>query len=320
MQYDQLGFPIPKEFDSQAGRAGGPRSSARLPAGFDPDEDRSPAPGRWRRYFLLAVLLFGVVPVLLLPKLLPLVRGQIIEAAVRQAMIDEGRADVDAAVGQVGWALSWVDGDPALQESLLCWRSTLRLQEGDARGAIADASAAAVVAPRSARPLRTRALAHVVAGDADGALADAEAAVAIEGDRNPEALNHRAYVRALVGRELDQALADIDRALEAVGGESPEFLDTRGFILHQLGRQHEAIDDLNRAIAGVQRTRRQIVGEIGGADPAFVAWRLRPVDHALAVMHQHRGLACRAAGLAAQAEQDLEIAARKGFAPERGVL
>jgi tetratricopeptide (TPR) repeat protein len=320
MQYDKLGFPIPKEFEPAAERARTAGNAGRLPPGFDVEPRDPSAPGPFRRFFLLGVLLLGVLPVLLLPKILPVVRREIVDGAIRQAMVDEGRADVAGAARQVGRALAWVDGDADQQHALLCWRSALRLQDGDARGAITDATAAAVVAPTSARPLRTRAIARVVAGDVDAALADAEAALALDGDASPEALNHRAYIRALVGRELPAALADIERAMEGGDAESPEFLDTRGFILHLLGRQHEAIDDLNRAIAGTQQTRRRVLAEVGGADPAFGAWRLRPVEHALAVMHQHRALACRAAGLAAQADQDFAIAARKGFAPDRGVL
>lgn len=318
MQYDRLGFPIPKEFETIVGPSDPVPAGRRRRPGFDVDE-AAPVPGRFRRFFLLAVLLFGVVPALLLPRVLPPIRRQIIQGAIRRAMIDEGHADVAAAARRVGWAVAWGDDAPGLQEQLLCWRSTLRLQGGDVSGAVADATQAAVIAPTSPRPLQTRAIAHVVGGEADAALADAEAVVALHGDGNPEALNHRAYIRALVGRDLPAALADVERALTA-DAESPEFLDTRGFLLHLLGRQHEAIDDLNRAIVGTQQTRRRLVADVGDGDPVFVAWRLRSVEHALAVMHQHRALACRAAGLAAQAEQDFEVARRKGFAPDRGVL
>lgn len=318
MEYDRLGFPIPKEFETAVGRTAS--SGCRPPAGLDRGERDPAVPGPWRRYFLVAVLLFGVLPVLLLPKLLPWLRGEIIERAKRQAMIDEGRADVAAAARNVGHALDWVDDDPGQQGELLCWRSTLRLQNGDVQGAIADATTAAVVVPRSSMPLKTRALAHVVAGDAAAALADAEAAVAIDGDDNPESLNHRAYIRALVARDLPAALADIERALEGGGAETPAYLDTRGYILHLLGRHHDAIDDLNRAIVLTREQRRGRLQGLRGADPLVTAVFLRPFEHALAVMHQHRALACRAAGLAAQAEQDFEIARSKGFAPDRGVL
>jgi tetratricopeptide (TPR) repeat protein len=203
---------------------------------------------------------------------------------------------------------------------LHCWRATLLLESREAAAAVAEAGRAAALVPTAALPRRTRALAHVVAGDAEAALADAQAAVELSGADNPEALNHRAYIRALVGRDLDEALADVEMALAGSGEGSPEFLDTRGFILHLLGRHREAIDDLNQAIGKTQQSRRQVAGLAGRADPDDVAYRLRSIDHALAVMHHHRGLACRAIGLERQAAQDFEVAERKGFDPARGVL
>jgi hypothetical protein len=124
----------------------------------------------------------------------------------------------------------------------------------------------------------------------------------------------------LVGRDLPEALADIDAALAGSEGAPAEFLDTRGFILHLLGRHQEAVDQLNLAIDETLQRRRQFTMLVGRADPDDVAYRLRSLDHGLAVMHHHRGLACRAAGLEAQARQDLEIAERKGFDPSRGIF
>jgi tetratricopeptide (TPR) repeat protein len=159
-----------------------------------------------------------------------------------------------------------------------------------------------------------------VLGQADAALAAAQEAVDLAGPDDPDALNHRAYFRALVGRDLDAALTDIDRALAGGGGPSPEFLDTRGFILHLLGRQQEAIDDLNVAIDSAQDERRRLLMLAGHVEPDELAYRLRSADHSLAVMHHHRGLACRALGLTGQAEQDFAIAEKKGFDPSRGIL
>jgi hypothetical protein len=40
----------------------------------------------------------------------------------------------------------------------------------------------------------------------------------------------------------------------------------------------------------------------------------------MAVMLQHRALACRAIGLEEQAKQDFELAGKKGFDPTRGIF
>jgi tetratricopeptide (TPR) repeat protein len=273
-----------------------------------------------KRFFVWALLLFGVVPAILLPAALPLVREAMVQWSLERAMAHEARDDVAAAAVDVGRALVWLDADAPAQGRLLCWRSTLLLENRQVGAAVAEASRAVAVLPTAALPRRTRALAHVVAGDAEAALADAQAAVELAGADNPDALNHRAYIRALVGRELEPALADAEMALAGSGAGSPEFLDTRGFILHLLGRHQEAIDDLNQAIVKTQQNRRDVAALAGRVDPVELAFRLRPIDHGLAVMHHHRGLACRAIGLERQAAQDFEAAERKGFDPARGVL
>ena len=132
-------------------------------------------------------------------------------------------------------------------------------------------------------------------------------------------LVRRAELHRAAGR-WGEMKSDLDRALAGEEKGPPELLDTRGFILHLLGRHQEAIDLLNLAIDESQRQRRQVAMLSGRADAAEIAYRLRSLDHGLAVMHQHRGLACRAAGLERQAAQDLEIAKRKGYAPERGIF
>ena len=104
------------------------------------------------------------------------------------------------------------------------------------------------------------------------------------------------------------------------GAPSPELLDTRGYVLHLLGRQQEAVDDLNIAIDSAQNERRRLLLLAGHVDPGELAYRLRSANHGLAVMHHHRGLACRALGLVGQAEQDLAVAEKKGFDPTRGIF
>jgi tetratricopeptide (TPR) repeat protein len=196
----------------------------------------------------------------------------------------------------------------------------LRIENRNASAGLEDATLAASIAPTAVQPQRVLALAHVIRGDADAALAAAETAVQLAGPDNPEARNHRAYIRALVGRDLEAALDDIEAALEGSGEGSPEFLDTRGFVLHLLGRQQEALADLNAAIDATQEQRRRLLMLSGHISDGELAYRLRTTDHGLAVMHHHRGLACHALGLRGQAEQDLEVAKKKGFDPARGIF
>lgn len=303
MRYDRDGFPVPPDFD--------------LPA----DEGTSSLPPRrgvgiGKRILVYGLIFSVVVPALVGPSLMPMIREGVVAWSLEQATRHEVQDDLPGAIVHMTRAIDWF-GDDA---DLLCMRAMLRLEDRDAAGAIVDANLALAASPTNPQPARVRALAHVVAGDAEAALADAALVVQLSGANDPESLNHRAYIRALVGRELSEALADIEAALAGRGDVPAEFLDTRGFVLHLLGRQQEAIDDLNLAIDGMQRLRREAMLLEERVDRVELARRLRWFDHSLAVMHHHRGLACRAIGLEAQAEQDLETATKKGFDPSRGVM
>jgi len=245
-----------------------------------------------------------------------MIREAVVAWSLEQATLHEVQDDLPTAVTHMDRAVDWYGRDT----ELLCMRAMLRLENRDAAGAIADAELAAEEMPTSPTPARVLALAHVVAGAPEAALEAADLAVRLSGPGDPEALNHRAYIRALVGRDLSEALADIDAALAVRDDEPVEFLDTRGFVLHLLGRQQEAIDQLNLAIDGMQRERRQALLLAERVDRVQLARRLRWLDHSLAVMHHHRALACQAIGLEEQAEQDFETARKKGFDPSRGVM
>jgi hypothetical protein len=319
MQYDRDGFPIPPEFERPSSE---PAAVAPRVSGRADDTARPRAAGRAKRWLLFVLLVGGVAPALLLPQVMPLVRIAVVQWSLRTAAEHEGHGRLEAAIGNLTRGLRWLDDDAGQRRSrLLCWRAMLRLENRDVTGAIADASLAVRLVPTAAEPRRVRALAHVVARDADAALADAEAAVQCSAAGNPTALNHRAYIRALVGRDLPAALVDIDAAIAETDGRDPELLDTRGFILHLLGRHQEAIDLLNVAIDGMQQRRKQVVPVGGDRDEmAAAASAMRTLDHGLAVMHQHRAIACEAVGLDRQAKQDFAIARQKGFAPERGIF
>lgn len=304
MPYDHLGFPIPPGFEvHDAGGAGGPA-----------------APGRGKRLLVLGLLAAVIGTGLVVPAVLPVVREVVVRWSIQRAFGSEARGRTVAAIGEVGRALAWSGHDASLAVDLLCWRAMLRLDARDAPGAAVDAARAIELAPTSSRPHRVRALVNVVLARPDEALGDAEAAVERSRAADPEALNHRAYIRALVRRDLPAALADVDAALAGGSEASPDLLDTRGYLLHLLGRHQEAIDQLNLAIASAEGERRDALARLQREHRVGIARELRAIDRGLAVMHQHRGLACRAAGLEGQAEQDLAIAERKGYDPSRGVM
>jgi tetratricopeptide (TPR) repeat protein len=313
MKYDRLGFPIPPTFPD-------PAADDRMPT--TPRADGTPrrTAGRGKRLLLLGLLALVIVPGLLAPGVMPAVSEAVVMWSLERAIVGEARGNVPSAIANLGRAIRWCDGDADRRCRLLCWRAMLRIENLDTRGGLADAEQAIAIAPTSSQPRRARRGSRGPVPGPDAALDDAEAAVTLSGHGDPEALNHRAYIRALVGRNLEQALADIEAALPPDGDGSPEFLDTKGFVLHLLGRHHEAVDLLNVAIDATQKTRRRLVELSSHADPDEIAYQLRSLDHGLAVMHQHRGVACRAMGLEAQAVQDLETAERKGYAPRRGVF
>jgi hypothetical protein len=342
MRYDRHGFPIPAEFERPAsardaadfGRMGPrpatlDRNDRFQDDGFGGDRAATvPAgrqrPGAWKRWLLLAVILGGVMPAIVIPQVLPVVRELVVQWSLERAAECEARNDIAGAVADVSRAVRWF-GDDA---DLLCMRAMLRLEERDAPGCLEDAVRASEIAPTAVQPWRVRALVNVVLDDADGALAAADMVVNLSAPGDPDALNHRAYIRGLVGRDLPAALADIDRAIGGrVGGRdgateesSPEMLDTRGFLLHLVGRHDEAVDQLNLAITGMQQNRRKLGLLVGRVDPVQLACRIRGLEHGMAVMLQHRAMACRAVGLEEQAKQDFEMASRKGFDPTRGIF
>ena len=316
MHYDRHGFPIPPDFEVDPRLDELPGGSLAVPPVSNSKPSPSRSTGSRKRLVIVALAAAVILPALLLPEIAPAIRQLVVEWSLEQALEREARDDLAGAIGEIGRAIRWHGEDV----DLLCMRSMLRLEDRDAAGALEDAGRAAAIAPTSPQPLRVRALAHVVLGNADAALADAELVVDIAAPGDPDALNHRAYIRALVGRDLPEALADIDAAIASQGDAAPELLDTRGFILHLLGRTQEAIDQLNVAIDRMQQNRRRLTGLSGRVERTELARRLRMLDHGLAVMLHHRALACEKAGLEEQAKQDFSLAKKKGFDPSRGIF
>lgn len=338
MRYDRHGFPIPAEFerppvarDEDAFRRVSPRAdetrpSSTLPPAWERDDGFAPRTGSggrerrragtWKRWLLLAAILGGVVPAIVVPQVLPVLREAVVQWSLERAAECEAKSDIVGAVADVSRAIRWL-GDDA---DLLCMRAMLKLEERDASGCLADAARASGIAPTAVQPWRVQALVHVVLDDAEAALTAAEMVIDLSTPGDPDALNHRAYIRGLVGRDLQEAITDIDRAIGAAQDAPPEMLDTRGFLLHLVGRHREAVDQMNLAISGMQQNRRKLGLLSGRVDPVQLACRVRALEHGMAVMLHHRALACRAIGLEEQAKQDFELAKRKGFDPSRGIF
>lgn len=308
--YDNLGFPVPIDFGSVA-----------TDRGPTTDGTASKPPGRRgvsfsKRLVVVAVLLLGVIPLAVGPSLLPEIRLAVVRWSLERAGRFEVRDESAAAVAELDRAIGWYGEDA----DLLCLRAGLRMENRDPGGARRDLCRAIELAPLAVEPFRIRAIVHASLGDADAAVADADTVCDRSGEADPQGINLRSYVRALVGRDLSEALDDIDGVIATLGDPPPEYVDTRGFLLQRLGRNAEALRDLDEAISRMRDTRRRVTllaGRIGGVD---LARRLRTADHALAVMIHHRALALESLGREAEAEADFTLAARKGYDPGRGIF
>ncbi len=308
---DNLGFPIPASFDPTPVEKNIQRANV-----------RPKQPGSTKRFIVLLIMTLVVVPAVLAPTIIPKIRLVVVRWSVNHAKTCEARNDLEGAIAGLDRAIAWQDRQRANFNlpRLLSMRAMLRLENRDKTGALEDANEAIAQNPQAIEAYRVRAMVRVCLDDPEGALKDAERVLELSPESDLEALNHRAYIRALVQRELLEALKDVDRAIALQGDPSAEILDTRGYILHLLGKHQEAIDEMNFAIDTMQQFRRQNLLLAKQMNPIELARRLRSIDHGLAVMLHHRALACKAAGFVSQAEQDFEIARQKGFDPSRGIF
>ena len=120
-------------------------------------------------------------------------------------------------------------------------RGTIKLQGGDARGAILEFDRAIEIYPKYAEAYTNRAAAKLGLGDKQGAIADYTQAIAL----NPQdALTH--YNRGVARFELGDkkgAIVDFDRAI-AINPQDAETYSNRGAVKLALGDKKGAISDL----------------------------------------------------------------------------
>jgi tetratricopeptide (TPR) repeat protein len=142
------------------------------------------------------------------------------------------------------------------------------------------------------------------------------------------ALNALAYAQALADIELDDALASVNQALD-LEPNNASILDTRGFVLYRLDKHDEAIEDMDRAVAGMKgaiEIARQELDESRGSglatrglaelrpktmqelEPRTRRGQLENVLRSGAVIHYHRALVLKALDREEDAEKDWETA------------
>jgi tetratricopeptide (TPR) repeat protein len=111
--------------------------------------------------------------------------------------------------------------------------------------ALADFTAALVLAPQHGDALVERALTHHRTGNVEDALADLDEAIRVHPDSASSHV-HRGHVHLAAGRRAD-ALADFDRAIE-LDPEQDRALASRAELYRAQGRHQEALADLDRAL------------------------------------------------------------------------
>lgn len=165
-----------------------------------------------------------------------------------------------------------------------------------------------------------------------------------------EALNGRAYTRALGNVQLHEGLADIQKAIELilspeyrqifaglrevrgnqVGARGPAisknhllsmYLDTRGYLYYLLGENERALDDLSKSLELAKRTTAHDIFMLRqhAARREIVLAQLQRSNHNLAVSYHHRGLVHQKLGQQDLAVDDLKKGQQLGYDPKSGI-
>ena len=212
------------------------------------------------------------------------------------------------------------------------WYFAAALEErldGDLDGAIQRLDQAAMWDATLTEVYLIRSQYNVDSRDFDSALADITRVVdayrATDNVRLHQALNSRAYFRALAQRELDAGLTDIQEAIELYLRQSNKeplaaYLDTRGYLYFLLGNIEMAEEDLVQATASAvaeHASQTDIFQNI--SDPTSRDELIAASNHHLAVIYHHLGKVHEKQGDSEQAEKYLRLGDDLGYDPENGV-
>lgn len=224
-----------------------------------------------------------------------------------------------------------VDWDPQCSRHFGL-RAQLNLAAGDIEASLADCDRAIENMPADWETYFTRTVVYQRLGRHAEAVRDWDAIVAEQrrqfeqrglavGERLAEALNGRAYSRALGQIDIQKGLGDIEEAFDMLGTEeSSHMLDTRGYLRYLAGDMPQAREDMERAVELAEASAQ--LGLLRQAGSLSASQNLMPdvkTRHVLAVLYHHRGLIYEKLGKSEEARADLELAENLGYDPENGV-
>ncbi|MBI83170.1 MAG: hypothetical protein CMJ81_08245 [Planctomycetaceae bacterium] len=223
------------------------------------------------------------------------------------------------------------------QHAKLCLRRAQQnLEDGDLQASLDEANQAVELAPESTKPFKFRSYIYFRMKLLAEAVADQSTALEIWEQRSSlavfsadmsikrDALNERAYLRALGEFDLEEALQDVEQALkllELPHEDEATFLDTRGYIYYLLDDLDAASSDMIRAKELEEKSQgisfEQLLLMSSGEDDAKTD--LAASYGELAVVYRHYGLVLQKQGQTEQAQQYLDLANQLGYNPDAGI-
>jgi tetratricopeptide (TPR) repeat protein len=302
---DARGFPIPATFDDDGSGRGTPRRRIRNP-------------------LLCLVVVLAVVGVVAGSALYEPIRERVARAAGQMFLERGERAywedDLPGALEAFDRALAW---DAELVPAYVR-RGQARMESHDLAGSIEDFTHLIECDPSDPQGYLLRSHVYTWQQEHRKAIDDTTKAIELSSQSGPtattaDALNSRAYARALGNIELDEALADIERALEMREGNYA-FLDTRGYIHYLRGDCTKALTDLELAVAGAEQEAVQNLALRGWGHPGGSRRWHRLINENLAVLYHHRGEIHGKLDNPKQAEADLRRGDELGYNPAGGVF
>ena len=215
-------------------------------------------------------------------------------------------------------------------------RAQQKLENGDLQASLDEANRAVELVPESIQPFKFRSYIYFRMQKLPEAVEDQNTALEIWDQRSSlavfsadmsikrDALNERAYLRALGNFDLEEALQDVEQALnllELPHEDEATFLDTRGYIHYRRDGLEAASRDLVRAKELEEKshgiTFEQLLLISSSEDEAKTD--LAASYGSFAVIYHHYGLVLKKQGQTEQAQKYLDLAKQLGYNPDAGV-